>query len=109
MEEVFIFGQMEVFEGLWNKYQKLIKEVWLKESAGEFTIKLCSDCDFEKMVADVYWKNYPLAMLNYDKGPEEIAIKIYPPPDGIYAWDFSLEDCLRAFELAKNYLLEEGR
>jgi len=72
-----------------------------------FTVKLCSDCDFKELVADIYWKDHPFGMLNYDKGPENIEIEIYPPPEGHVSWNFSLKEYINVLETAKNYLLEK--
>ena len=79
----------------------------MKKIGNNFTIKLCSDCDFKELVADVYWKNHPLAMLSYDNGPESIEIEIYAPPEGHTSWKLSFEEYINLLEVAKNYLLEK--
>jgi hypothetical protein len=77
----------------------------MRKVGSDFVIKICSDCDFEELVADIYWKNYPFAMLNYDKGPENIEIELYSPPEGKASWSFSFKECVEVFEEAKSYLL----
>ncbi|CCB91466.1 unknown protein [Waddlia chondrophila 2032/99] len=78
----------------------------MKNIENFFTIKLCSDSEYNELVVDVYWKNYPLAMLSCDKGPENIEIEIYPPPEDQSSWKFTLSEITNVLEAAKNYLLE---
>ncbi|MGA8163393.1 MAG: hypothetical protein WB791_00015 [Waddliaceae bacterium] len=58
-------------------------------------------------MADVYWKNHPLAMLNCDKESENLEIEIYAPPEGQLSWNFPYKKFINVLEAAKNYLLEK--
>jgi hypothetical protein len=69
-----------------------------------FFIRLCSDLDYEKMVADVCYKNHTIAMITQEEGPENMQIKIFPPEQELESWDLSLDDFLETIRLAKQTL-----
>lgn len=66
-----------------------------------FCTKLCSDLDFEGMVVDVCFDDQRIAMVNYDKGIENIEIEILSAKENAPNLIFPLEDFLNILEEAK--------
>lgn len=67
----------------------------------KFTIEACSDCDFEGMVVDVCYDMETIASINYDKGIDNLEIRL---SDSLYTKGnigFPLEIFLQVLEKAK--------
>jgi len=71
-----------------------------------FKIRICSDLDYEEMVADISYENYMVAVVTQEKGIDNMEIKIFPPGNGLTSWDFPLDDLIKALQSAKNVLLD---
>jgi len=72
----------------------------------KFTIELCSDLDFEGMVVDISFSNQIIAMLNYEKGINNIEIEIFSSTDSSVKRVFLLKDFVNALESAKKLAIK---
>ena len=92
-----------------------------------FNLEVSSDLDYEGMVVNIVYipqnnnflesndenikishKQEVLAVLNQDKGVENIEIKLYPPIGKEY-WDFSYEEFIQIFKKAKKLLIQSNQ
>ena len=89
-----------------------------------FNLEISSDLDYEGMVVNivyntkntiffkesnkVVYKQKTIAVLNQDRGIENIEIKIYPPKNEDY-WGFSLADFLKILQKAKETLIKSNQ
>ncbi len=79
-----------------------------------FCTKLCSDLDFEGMVIDICFDDQRVAMVNYEKGIENIEIEILVGKVDDLSLVFPLKDLLNILEEAKTIAIrciieDEGR
>ncbi|MGB7128287.1 MAG: hypothetical protein WBD50_04260 [Candidatus Rhabdochlamydia sp.] len=72
----------------------------------KFRITLCSDLDFEGMVIDVCFDNQPVAILNYEKGIDNIEIQILSQNTDSQECIFPLQDFLNVLEKAKKLVIQ---
>ena len=72
----------------------------------KFRIRLCSDLDYEEMVADICYENCTVATISQEKGEDNMEIEIFPPVDGMLSWKFSLDELVSVIQSAKKSLLE---
>jgi hypothetical protein len=72
----------------------------------KFHIKLCSDLDFEGMVVDICFGDQEVAMLNYDKGINNIEIQLPLQNKESQSLIFPLQDFLNALEKAKKLVIQ---
>lgn len=52
-----------------------------------FRVRICSDLDYEEMVADIVWNDCTVAILSQEKGGNNMDIEIFPPEHSD-SWDF---------------------
>lgn len=71
-----------------------------------FRIRICSDVDFEEMVADLIWDNKEVATVIQEKGVDKMEVIIYPPPKDSISWNFPFNDLVKALNEAKERLLK---
>ena len=57
----------------------------------KFRIRMCSDVDYEEMVADICYEDSTVATVNQEKGVEHMEIEIYAQ-DEKQSWNFPLDD-----------------
>lgn len=69
-----------------------------------FTIELSSNLDYEGMVVYISAHKQEIAILNYDKGIENIEIKLLPIYTESQTLSVSLDELLEALEKAKTVL-----
>ena len=67
----------------------------------EFRTELCSDLDFEGMVVDVCFDAQRIAMVNYDKGIDNIEIEILSRKEAPPRLFFSLDGFFNILEEAR--------
>ena len=72
----------------------------------KFTIKLCSDLDYEEMVADISYENHTIAMISQDEGIDRMKIVLFIPSGGLMSIDLPLDDFMNAIQFAKKCLIE---
>jgi hypothetical protein len=70
----------------------------------QFKYRICSDLDYEGMVVDVVYNGEILAILNMDKGSNNIEIKVFEPVKEY--WEFKLDDFMETLQKAKKLLIE---
>lgn len=72
--------------------------------SNDFTIELSSDLDYEGMVVYISVHEQEIAILNYDKGIENIEIKLLPIYTESKTLSVPLDELLIALEKAKTVL-----
>ena len=72
----------------------------------KFSISMCSDLDYEGMVIDVCYNMKTIAMINYDKGRDNLEIEITPTNDKNKRALYSLKDFFDILEKAKNLAIK---
>lgn len=72
----------------------------------KFEVEICSDLDYEEMVADVSYENHTIAMITQEKGIDNMEIEIFSPEQEIKSWKFPLDDFIKIIEFAKKTLIE---
>lgn len=71
-----------------------------------FLIETCSDLNYEGMVVDITFDNQRIAMINYDKGIDNLEIEILPSGDEPSECVFPLKDFLEILEKAKEIAIQ---
>jgi hypothetical protein len=70
----------------------------------KFQIELCSDLDYEEMVADISYEDQPVAKITQDEGIDNIQVEIYSQKEEV-SWKFSLDDFVEVMLRAKKCLI----
>lgn len=70
-----------------------------------FRIRICSDLDYEEMVADICFKNNTIAIVSQEKGIDNMEIKILINNCALDR-KFPLDEFIEVLALAKKYLIE---
>lgn len=73
-----------------------------------FSVELSSDLDYEEMVVYISWDDEPLAVLNCEKGFDNLEIQLYPFSTE-RALSIPLSDYLEILEFAKNTLINSQK
>lgn len=71
-----------------------------------FLIETCSDLNYEGMVVDITFDNQRIAMINYDKGIDNLEIEILPFGEEQSKCVFPLKDFLEILEKAKEIAIQ---
>lgn len=71
----------------------------------KFRIRICSDLDYEEMVADICYEEHTIAMIKQERGIDKMEIEIFLPEDERKSWEFVLDDFMAAIESAKQALI----
>ena len=69
----------------------------------DFTIIVCSDLDYEEMVADILFRGHTVAMVTREKGVDQMEMEIFIR-FGLESWKFSVDDFIEAISRAKEAL-----
>lgn len=77
-----------------------------KDMNKKFTIEVCSDLDYEEMVADISYENHTIAMITQENGIDNMVIEIFSPKEKLKSWKFSLNDFMETIAVAKKNLIE---
>jgi hypothetical protein len=72
----------------------------------KFIVEICSDLDYEELVADVSYENHTIATITQENGIDNMEIKIFTPTKDIKFWQFLLDDFIHAITFAKKRLIE---
>lgn len=72
----------------------------------KFRVRVCSDLDYEEMVADVVYENHILATITQENGIDNMEIEIFTPEESSKSWKFSLNEFMEMIALAKKRLIE---
>lgn len=72
----------------------------------KFTVEVCSDLDYEEMVADISYENHTIATITQDNGIENMKIEMFFPENTIRSWEFPLDDFIAVIKFAKKRLIE---
>ncbi len=72
----------------------------------KFNIELSSDLDFEGMVVNICFSNQEVAMLNYEKGIDNIEIQILSQNEDSQECIFPLQNFLNVLEKAKKLVIQ---
>ena len=67
----------------------------------KFTVQICSDLDYEEMVADIYYGDHTVAMITQEKGLENMEIEIFSPKEDLISWKFHLNDFVHIIQFAR--------
>lgn len=70
----------------------------------KFRVRICSDLDYEEMVADVCYENHTVAMVTQENGIENMEIEIFPLEKEIRS--LPLNDFIESIAIAKKSLIE---
>ena len=71
----------------------------------KFRIRICSDLDYEEMVADISYENQTVATITQENGINKMEIEIFSLEGG-KPWRFLLSDFIKNIELARKRLIE---
>jgi hypothetical protein len=74
----------------------------------KFDVYICSDTDYEKMVADIVWNNHDLAMVTQEKGVDHMEVQIYSPKHDS-SWQLPYDEFINALTRAKNALINKRK
>jgi hypothetical protein len=72
----------------------------------KFIIEVCSDLDYEEMVADISYEDHIIAKITQEKGLDRMEIEIFPPTNGIKSWTLPLNDFIESIAFAKKCLIK---
>lgn len=72
----------------------------------KFRIGICSDLDYEEMVADVFFEQSSIAMITQEHGIDNMEIEIFPTTKEEKSWKLPLNDFIECLELAKKTLIK---
>ena len=72
---------------------------------GDFSIRICSDLEYENMVADICWKNNTVATITQENDSENMEIELCQP-SGNVSWNFPLDEFINTLKFAKKELKE---
>lgn len=85
---------------------KSLKETLLNNDMNKkFTVEICSDLDYEEMVADVSFEHRRFAMITQEDGVDNMEIEIFSPKNEIKL-KFPLNDFIESLILARKSLIE---
>ena len=71
----------------------------------EFTIDICSDVDYEDLIAEINYQGEFLALVSQESGYEFLDLAIHPRKSS-EPWQFKLKDFEAAIQKAKTRLWE---
>ena len=66
---------------------------------------MCSDLDYEEMIAHICYDNNTICKVTQENGIENMEIEFFSPPEGLH-WKFALNDYLEAIQSAKQCLID---
>ena len=72
----------------------------------KFQICICSDLDYEEMVADVSYENHTIAMITQEHEIDKMEIEIFPIEENLRSRTFPLNDFIEVVIFAKKCLIE---
>jgi len=73
----------------------------------KFRIRVCSDLDYEEMVADICYEDCTVAMITQEKGIDHMEVTVYSPKNNEKEiWVFYLDEFLNVLQKAKKRLIE---
>lgn len=70
-----------------------------------FTVEICSDLDYEEMVADISYENQTIAIITQERGIEDMEIVLLYPNAEITSRNFPLNGFIEAITFAKKRLI----
>jgi len=73
--------------------------------SNEFTIEVCSDLDFEEMVADITYDGRRIAMVTQENGINNMEIEIFIPRNQVVVNKFPLDAFIDSIANAKKILV----
>ena len=71
----------------------------------KLTVEVCSDLDYEEMVADICYEDHTIAMITQENGINNMQIEIFTPEE-TNSWSFCLDDFIDIIVFAKKRLIE---
>ena len=74
----------------------------------KFTVEICSDLDYEEMVADISFENKRIAMITQENGVDKMEIEIFGGSSLNYL-AFPLDEFIKTIEFAKNKLIKMSK
>jgi hypothetical protein len=72
----------------------------------KFCVEVCSDSDFEDLVADITYDNHTIAMIIQDKGIDNMEVHFYDCYNNDLPVMVPLDEFLKTINFAKNRLIE---
>lgn len=70
---------------------------------------MCSDLDYEEMVAIISYEQSSMAMITQENGLDNMEIEIFPATKEGISWKLPLNDFIKYLELAKKALIENAK
>lgn len=70
---------------------------------GDFRIRICSDLDYEDLVADIIYKDVTIAIISQERGPNNMELESFSAKKNQI---FPVDDFLGVIHFAKNELLK---
>ncbi len=77
--------------------------------SNKFHVRVCSDLDYEEMVADISYENHFIAIVSQEKGMDNMEIEILFAENAKNKMAFLLEDFIEAITVAKKSLIKMQR
>jgi hypothetical protein len=74
----------------------------------EFKIRICSDLDYEEMVADVCFEDKTIATVTQESGIDNMKIEFFGTTDIPICLKLPLDHLIEALQLAKKELIAFG-
>ncbi len=71
-----------------------------------FSTTLCGDLDYEGMIIDVCFDDQIIAMVNYEKGVDNIEVEILSHNEEEQRWLYSLDDFIAILGEAKKLAIK---
>lgn len=78
----------------------------LKKANIKFTVEVCSDLDYEEMVADISYKNLTIAMITQENGIDNMEIEILVRKNEKESLKLPLDGFINSLLQAKKCLIE---
>ncbi len=69
----------------------------------KFKIIMSSDIDYDELCAEIYYENQFVAIINQEKGLENLEIEIYPPQETKF-WHFKYSEFEEILKQARKTL-----
>jgi hypothetical protein len=68
--------------------------------------RVCSDLDYEEMVADICYNDQTIAMITQENGIDKMEIEIFPPSEEVTSSKYLLDEYIQALLSAKEWLIK---
>ena len=74
----------------------------------KFLVEMCSDLDYEEMVADISYENHTVAMITQENGIDKMEIEVFSLQEAP-SRKFLLDDFVNIIKFAQEKLIESKK